>query len=88
MGEPGENACPPGADPLASKEECEAAAKAQGLKSMIHGDQVAATDPNGCVFRVPDQDVFFNTHAGSAHTERQVICKSRAASKTPGQGGG
>ncbi|CAE7543944.1 unnamed protein product [Symbiodinium natans] len=75
MGETDTNDCPPGSKPLEESAECEAAASSVG-KTYIGEGNPAEMDPKGCQFRVPDQDVYWNTHdTGAPHPARQPICR-------------
>eukprot|EP00439_Symbiodinium_sp_Y106_P085522 s845_g28.t2 len=75
MGEADTNDCPPGSKPLEESEECEIAASNLG-KTYIGEGNPAEMDPKGCQFRIPDQDMYWNTHdTGAPHPARQPICR-------------
>ncbi|CAE7776905.1 unnamed protein product, partial [Symbiodinium pilosum] len=75
MGEAETNDCPPGSKPLEESDECEVAASNLGKTYQGEGNP-AEIDPKGCIFRIPDQDVYWNTHeTGAPHPARQPICR-------------
>eukprot|EP00930_Biecheleria_cincta_P032363 TRINITY_DN2245_c0_g1_i1.p1 TRINITY_DN2245_c0_g1~~TRINITY_DN2245_c0_g1_i1.p1 ORF type:complete len:938 (-),score=132.13 TRINITY_DN2245_c0_g1_i1:87-2900(-) len=84
MGDVGSNDCPPGSGPLEGSEECEQAALILGKKHKNGPEEPSEIDPAGCVYRVPDQDVYFNPHEdGDAHSARQLICREGAPTVPP-----
>eukprot|EP00930_Biecheleria_cincta_P023566 TRINITY_DN17017_c0_g1_i1.p1 TRINITY_DN17017_c0_g1~~TRINITY_DN17017_c0_g1_i1.p1 ORF type:complete len:428 (-),score=63.11 TRINITY_DN17017_c0_g1_i1:269-1552(-) len=83
MAEGGENECPKGSGPLEDSESCQSAAEVLG-KPFLTDDPKSENDPRGCQFRVPDQDVYFNSHdVGKPNTQRQVVCREGAPSPPP-----
>lgn len=80
MTEAGETECPTGSGALEDSDSCQSAADVLGKKFMAD-DPKSENDPRGCQFRVPDDDVYFNSHdVGKAHTQRQVVCREGAPS--------
>eukprot|EP00933_Yihiella_yeosuensis_P073595 TRINITY_DN8230_c1_g5_i1.p1 TRINITY_DN8230_c1_g5~~TRINITY_DN8230_c1_g5_i1.p1 ORF type:complete len:800 (-),score=145.21 TRINITY_DN8230_c1_g5_i1:303-2702(-) len=86
MGEAGEageaassDQCPESTSPIKNMTVCQVAAQALGKK--YHPQvSVAENDPDGCLFRIPDQDVVFNTNPGGpANPARQQICSTKPA---------
>lgn len=78
MASTGSSACPPGTGPLADHAACRAAASFFGI-GLAYPDEPheEERDPSGCVFRVPDQDAYFNSHpAGGARPDRRPICSA------------
>lgn len=83
MAEAGEIDCPKGSGPLEDSETCQSAAEVLG-KQFMTDDPRSENDPRGCQFRVPDQDIYFNSHdVGKPHSQRQVVCREGAPSPPP-----
>ncbi|CAJ1328587.1 unnamed protein product, partial [Effrenium voratum] len=75
MGDPGQRDCPAGSVPVPDAEACAAAAESLG-KQLLEEGYAAESDPPGCQFRVPDQDIYFNSHdTGAPNPARQRVCK-------------
>jgi len=84
MGDSGSNDCPPGSGPLEDAEECEKAALALGKKHKDGTQEESELDPAGCIYRVPDQDVYFNPHeVGAEHFARELVCREGAPTRAP-----
>lgn len=68
--------CPTGQKALPDAAHCKAAAIKLGLKLAYEEDLYQENDPLGCVYRVPDKDVFFNAaEEGRTNGNRRLICQ-------------
>jgi len=80
------NACPDGSFPLQSKEDCRLASKSFS-KAFLPETARAELEPKGCVFRGPDQDMFWNEDPeGSPHEHRQLVCATSKFQKEKQEG--
>lgn len=68
--------CPAGTKSLESVSECKAAA-ARLQRTLAYEDEIyQENDPRGCVFRVPDNDLYFNdAEEGTANSARRLVCR-------------
>jgi len=68
--------CEPGFVQPTSAEDCKEIAVANGIRYWGGKGHSSGADPRGCIFRTPDQDVYFNTHStGSTNRgDRQTVC--------------
>merc|ERR1711981_1424730 len=68
--------CEGGYHQPATWEECQAVASVEGIHYWGGSGHSSGADPAGCIYRTPDQDVYFNTHAtGSTNrNDRKTIC--------------
>lgn len=74
MGEAGEDKCPKGSEPMADADACSAAA--DSLDQKFAGEFPSDGDAQGCLYRIPDMDIYFNpqeTEKGGS-PERQKVC--------------
>eukprot|EP00930_Biecheleria_cincta_P068278 TRINITY_DN5552_c0_g1_i1.p1 TRINITY_DN5552_c0_g1~~TRINITY_DN5552_c0_g1_i1.p1 ORF type:complete len:648 (+),score=131.19 TRINITY_DN5552_c0_g1_i1:78-2021(+) len=75
MGEAGEAECPKGSKPMPDADACSAAADSLGQK--FAGEFPSDGDAQGCLYRIPDMDIYFNpqeTGKGGS-PERQMVCQ-------------
>jgi hypothetical protein len=68
--------CDDGQIQISNWEDCQEAAKALGVRYWGGQGGASAADPTGCIYRTPDQDVYFNTHStGSLNRDdRKLVC--------------
>lgn len=68
--------CPAGTKSLESVSECKAAA-ARLQRTLAYEDEIyQENDPRGCMFRVPDNDLYFNdAEEGTANSARRLVCR-------------
>ncbi|CAJ1332328.1 unnamed protein product [Effrenium voratum] len=68
--------CPANAKGLVSVGQCKAAAEKLGKKLAYEDELFQEADPPGCIFRVPDNDVYFNApEEGGLNGNRRLICQ-------------
>eukprot|EP00913_Durusdinium_trenchii_P034094 g31912.t1 len=66
--------CPAETKKLDSVDQCQDAANKLN-KKLAYTDELA--DPPGCIFRVPDNDVYFNApEEGQKNDGRRLICQN------------
>jgi len=69
--------CPPSTKMLQSVNQCQDAATKLQKKLAYTDELYQEADPPGCVFRVPDDDIYFNApEEGQINGNRRVICQN------------
>jgi len=68
---------------VANPSECEQAAQALNVRYWGGSGHSSGADPKGCIYRIPDKDIYFNTHSTGSlgRNDRQLICESSATSE-------
>merc|ERR1712223_1738924 len=68
--------CEPGYKQPTSAEECKEIAAANSVRYWGGAGHSSNADPRGCIYRTPDNDVYFNTHqTGSTNRDdRRTVC--------------
>jgi len=60
----------------ATPEDCQAVAEANNVRYWGGMGHSSSADPQGCIYRIPDNDIYFNTHSkGSTNrNDRNTVC--------------
>ena len=60
----------------ATAEDCRAVAEASNVLYWGGAGHSSDADPQGCIYRTPDNDIYFNTHStGSTdRNDRRTVC--------------
>jgi len=68
--------CEPGYMQPQSAADCKTIAEANGVRYWGGNGHRSGADPRGCIYRTPDQDIYFNTHnKGSTNRgDRRTVC--------------
>merc|ERR1712083_1027710 len=68
--------CGAGYHQPATWEECQTLASAAYIHYWGGNGHSSHADPTGCIFRTPDQDIYFNTHAtgSTSRNDRNTVC--------------
>jgi len=68
--------CEPGYMQPTSAEDCKEIAAANSVRYWGGAGHSSSADPRGCIYRTPDNDVYFNTHkTGSTNRDdRRTVC--------------
>jgi len=70
------SSCPPETKMLESVNQCQDAALKLPKKLAYTDELYQEADPPGCVFRVPDDDIYFNApEEGQTNGNRRLICQ-------------
>mmetsp|Transcript_32278 Transcript_32278/g.74566 ORF Transcript_32278/g.74566 Transcript_32278/m.74566 type:complete len:516 (-) Transcript_32278:71-1618(-) len=68
--------CPPSTKALESVTQCKAAAGKLEKRLAYEDELYQENDPKGCVFRVPDNDMYFNdADEGTPNSGRRLVCQ-------------